>query len=143
VLLGPEELSADFLKPMVGRGIATADIDGDGDLDLLLTANRHRPRLLRNDRDNSHHWVRVRVTQPQGLREALGTVVMVKTGATTQRQVVQPMRGYLSQSELTLTFGLGTATTIDELKVVWPDGREELVAEPRVDALNVVERATP
>jgi hypothetical protein len=143
VLLGPEELSADFLKPMVGRGIATADIDGDGDLDLLLTANRHRPRLLRNDRDNGHHWARVRVSQPQGPRDALGTVVTVKTGATTQRQVLQPTRGYLSQSELTLTFGLGTATTIDELKVVWPDGREELVAEPRIDALNVVERTMP
>ncbi len=36
-----------------------------------------------------------------------------------------PTRGYLSQSELPLTIGLGTASKIDELLVVWPGGQQQ------------------
>ena len=40
-----------------------------------------------------------------------------------QRQQVQSARGYLSQSELTLTFGLGKATQVDHVVVEWPGKR--------------------
>ena len=40
-----------------------------------------------------------------------------------------PARSYLSQVELPLTFGLGTADRVDGVSVHWPDGsREELGA---------------
>jgi hypothetical protein len=57
---------------------------------------------------------------------------------------VHPSRGYLSQVELPLTFGLGSATTVDELTVTWPGGQVQHVAVPGVDrVLQVVQEEKP
>ncbi|MDX1966735.1 MAG: CRTAC1 family protein [Planctomycetaceae bacterium] len=140
VSLGEEKLSADYVRPMVGRGIASADIDGDGDLDLLLTANRGAPRLLRNDQALQHHWIRFRLQDSGPNRDAIGAVVELTAGGNTQRQQVMPTRGYLSQSELALTFGLGKVSAIDRVEITWPDGKSQTLANPKVDELNIVLR---
>lgn len=140
VSLGEEKLSADYVRPMVGRGIAAADIDGDGDLDLLLTANRGAPRLLRNDQALQHHWIRFRLQDSGPNRDAIGAVVELTAGGNTQRQQVMPTRGYLSQSELALTFGLGKVSAIDRVEITWPDGKSQTLANPKVDELNIVLR---
>ena len=49
-----------------------------------------------------------------------------------------PTRGYLSQSELPVTFGLGRRDRVDELVVTWPDGSTQRLASPKVDQLVTV-----
>jgi len=129
-----EKSGADFARPMVGRGAAFADIDADGDLDVLLTAVGGRPRLLRNDQQLNHHWLRVKLHGAAGNREAIGAWVELHQadGAVQQRQVM-PTRSYLSQCELPVTFGLGDANTFERLVVRWPDGSEQEVSEVTVD----------
>jgi hypothetical protein len=51
-----------------------------------------------------------------------------------------PTRSYLSQVELPVTFGLGTATKIDSLKVTWPDGTTQEVPDVGIDQVRVVEQ---
>ena len=52
-----------------------------------------------------------------------------------------PSRGYLSQVELPLTFGLGAAERVDALKVIWPDGQvQQVAAAAGVDRLLTVEQ---
>ena len=65
----------DLFKPMVGRGAAYADIDGDGDLDVLITATGQPPRLLRNDQQLGHHWLRFKLTGTKSNRDAIGAWV--------------------------------------------------------------------
>ncbi|MEM8931334.1 MAG: ASPIC/UnbV domain-containing protein [Acidobacteriota bacterium] len=125
-------------EPLVGRGLAYADLDLDGDLDLVLTALDERPRILRNDQATGHRWLRVRLIDRAPNRDAIGARVELTVDGTTQRRRVVPTRSYLSQVESTLTFGLGTATSIDELTVVWPDGSRELVEVDGLDRLVVV-----
>jgi hypothetical protein len=48
-----------------------------------------------------------------------------------------PAKGYLSQSELVLTFGLGKATRVDGLEIRWP-GSTQKVATVKADTLNVI-----
>ena len=45
-----------------------------------------------------------------------------------------PTRGYLSQSELPVTFGLGDHTRVEEVRVRWPDGSVQQVRDVTVDA---------
>src|SRR5207247_3148264 len=67
----------DLFVPLVGRGSAFADGDGDGDLDVVLTSNGGSARLLRNDHDRKHHWVRLTVEGggKRSNRSAIGAVV--------------------------------------------------------------------
>jgi hypothetical protein len=44
----------------------------------------------------------------------------VEAGGREQRREVCAARGYLSQSELVLTFGLGGATAVERVTVHWP-----------------------
>ena len=132
--------SGDLERPLVGRGSATADMDGDGDLDLVVTQTGRPPLLLRNDQDLGHHWLRLQLVDKGGVSAAIGARVEVEAGGVVQRRQVMPTRSYLSQSELTLTFGLGTADRVDRVEVRWPDGTVETVEGIEIDRLTVVER---
>ncbi|MEM7582098.1 MAG: CRTAC1 family protein [Acidobacteriota bacterium] len=134
------ELTGDLARELVGRGAAYADIDGDGDLDAVLTQIAGPALLLRNDQDRGHHWLRVRLEGQTPNRDAIGAWIELTAGGTTQRRQVMPTRSYLSQVERTVTFGLGAAERVDELKVIWPDGSEQRVDGVEVDRLQVVTR---
>jgi hypothetical protein len=131
-------MSPDLARPMVARGAAVADIDGDGDLDLVLTAVKGPPRLLRNDQPAGHHWLRLSLQGTRSNRDAIGSVVEVHAGTQTQRQTVMPTRGYLSQSERVLTFGLGDRTRVDEVRIRWSDGSTQQLHDIAVDALTTI-----
>jgi enediyne biosynthesis protein E4 len=137
VAVPEKNVGRDLLQPMVGRGAAYADIDGDGDLDVLLAANGGSPRLLRNEGGNKHHWLRFKL-EGDGVRSnrsAIGARVELKVGALTQGLEVMGGRSYLSQPESVLTFGLGNANKVDELKIFWPDGSIETLRDISADQL--------
>ncbi|MBM80947.1 MAG: RNA-binding protein [Planctomycetaceae bacterium] len=131
---------ADFVKPLVGRGAGYADIDSDGDIDVLITASGQAPRLLRNDQQVGHHWLRLKLNGSKSNRDAIGARVELKAGGTTQRRQVMPTKSYLSQSELAVTFGLGQHDKVDKLTITWPDGSKQDVTVEKVDQALVVEQ---
>jgi hypothetical protein len=116
---------ADLFQPLVGRGCAYLDYDGDGDLDVLLVANNGPVRLLRNEQQLGHRWLRVTL-EGNGRtcnRSAIGAVVVVEAGNQRWLRQVHSGRGYLSQCELPLSFGLGSFSgdVVDRIIVSWPD----------------------
>lgn len=128
-----EKCGMDFLKRMVGRGSAFADIDGDGDLDLLFGATGSKPRLLRNDQKLGNHWLRIDVTGPNGCRSAIGARVEVETAGGRLVSQVMPTRSYLSQSEMPVTLGLGSQDKAAKVTITWPTGEKKTIENPPVD----------
>lgn len=140
----PAEHLGDLGRPFSSRGVTYADIDGDGDLDVLLFQPQGRPRLLRNDRPQGQHWLRVRLQGEPRLkvsRDAIGAWVEVTSGGVTQRRQVMPARGYLSQVELPLTFGLGSNARIESVKVRWPNGDVQVIENVPPDQVLAVTQA--
>lgn len=131
----------DLFRPIVGRGSAYADIDADGDLDVVLTQIHRPPLLLRNDQRLGHHWLRMKLVGTRSNRDAIGAWVKVHVAGRTLAQQVMPTKGYLSQSELPLTFGLGKATRVDGVEVIWPGGATQKVSQVKIDAMNLVQQS--
>jgi hypothetical protein len=118
-------VGAAFAKPAVARGAAYGDYDNDGDLDLIVTANNGPARLFRND-GAVNHRLRITLTGSPSNRDAIGARVRVNriTGSPVAA-MVKTGSGYLSQSELPLTFGLGAAPRVGGIEIVWPNGSTE------------------
>ena len=130
-----EKTGEDLFQPIVGRGSAYADIDGDGDLDVVIGQINGRPLLLRNELVPGPNWLRVKLVGTKSNRDAISAWVRLRAGGQTLWRQVMPTRGYLSQSELPLTFGLGKSTRVEELIVQWPDGTSQRVDPPAVNQL--------
>src|SRR2546421_1905040 len=141
LVVPPEKCGHDIFQPIVGRGSAFADIDGDGDLDLVLTQVNGPPLLLRNDQQLHHHWVRLKLIGAKSNRDAIGAWVQTRVGDRLLSRQVMPARSYLSQSELPVVVGLGSAPRPDDVTIIWPDGSRQKVEPVRVDGLTVVEQA--
>jgi hypothetical protein len=111
-------------RPMVARGAAYGDYDNDGDLDVLVTVNNGAARLLRNDGGNRNNVLRVQTIGTASTRDGIGAHVEVSVhGGGRLWQIVKTGSSYASQSELPLTFGLGSATGVDGVRIRWPSGR--------------------
>lgn len=126
-------LGAAFATPRLARGAGYGDIDRDGDLDVFVTAMDGPVSLLRNDGGNRQNWWRVTAVGTRSNRSGLGAVVRVTSASGTQVQTVRSGSSYLSQSELSLTFGLGQDPLVTAVEILWPSGLRERAANLTVN----------
>ena len=131
--VGAHDCGPDLVKPLVGRGASFADVDGDADLDVVIMACGQAPRLLRNDQQEKHHWLRFKLVGTRCNRDAIGAWIEVDLEDHSLRRQVMPTRSYLSQSELPVTIGLGDVDSVRRVIVHWPDGSQETIDDVPVD----------
>src|SRR5262245_15551451 len=112
-----------FTRETVGRALAKGDIDNDGDLDLLITSNGGPVQLLKNEGGNRNNALLVRVIGTKTNRDGIGARLKLTAGGRTFVDQVTSGSSYLTQNDMRVHVGLGTATKVDRLEITWPDGR--------------------
>ncbi|CAN5278749.1 hypothetical protein BH20ACT13_BH20ACT13_10160 [soil metagenome] len=116
-----------------GRGLAAADYDNDGDLDIAVNSIGGGLILLRNDAGKGH-WLEVR------LRTFAPGAVVTAVLPDGRRLVREVLAGssYLSSEDPRVHFGLGDVTTVRELRVRLPGGKEIRRADVTADRIVTV-----
>ena len=117
------QVGGSFASPKVARGAAYGDFDNDGDLDILLTTNNGAAYLYRNDCANRS--IRFRTIGTRSNRDGIGTNVRIWTPQGRRWLTVKSGSSYLSESERTVTFGLGVLDAIDRAEFEWPSGLKQ------------------
>lgn len=115
---------------LLGRGLATGDLDNDGLLDFAVSQNFGPPLIARNTTalaGASGSWITLKLEGSGGRsnRDAIGAQVTLSAGGRKQRAWVTGASSYCSVSDHRLHFGLGRADTVDELEILWPSGQRQ------------------
>jgi enediyne biosynthesis protein E4 len=126
------------------RGSAIGDFDNDGDLDILLNNMDDPPSLLRNEGGNkAGHWLEVKLSGDASRkcpRDAIGSVVFCTVNGRRLRGEVASGRGFNSQSDLRVHFGLGAATRVEKLEVRWAGGKTVAYEVKGIDQLITIDQ---
>jgi enediyne biosynthesis protein E4 len=140
-----DQVGSGFAQPKVGRGAAFGDFDNDGDLDVIVTSNHGAAHLYRNDTSDkaNSHSIRFNLIGTRSNRDAIGALVQINYAGKSATLTVKSGSSYLSQSELPLTFGLGSHSAIDKVTVQWPNGTRQTAAHLSAGSYTWSEGAAP
>lgn len=121
------------LKSIVGRGLASGDIDNDGKLDLLVFENNGPVHLVRNAAPHQGPWLGITLKGRGGRSDAQGAMVTLTAGDWSVRKCVTPVRSYLSLCDPRVLFSLPKGTRSVNVDVIWPDGTQQKSAMTSFD----------
>lgn len=124
------------------RAVVSVDLDNDGRLDLLVTESewfgttdcgRNRLFIHRNVLPQRNHWIGARLDWGKPGVSPFGAKVIATAGGRTFLTQIMTGTSYQCQPPNTALFGLGGLGTVEELRVVWPNGQSQLIRQPAID----------
>jgi len=140
----PPATGSGLAAVITGRGAAFGDMFNDGYIDVVINNIDGAPTLLRNVVKNGNHWLTLKlIGGPNSPRDAIGAKVFLTAGAARQRADVVSGGSYGSSSDLRVHFGLGPATKVDKIEIVWPSGTKQTLSVSGVDRFVTVEEGKP
>ncbi len=121
--------------PSLSNGSAYADLDNDGDMDLVINQVNDYALVYRNNASENklNHYLKIKLEGSGMNREGIGSRIIVTCKDQKFVQEFMPSRGYMSSGSHSLIFGLGEATVADEIKVTWPDMKEQVIRSVKAD----------
>lgn len=105
------------------NGCAYGDLDNDGDLDLVFNNVNMPSFIYENTSERSgYNYLKIKLQGKQKNTKAIGAKVVVYACGKNFMAENYPSRGFQSSISNHLLFGLGNCTSVDSLKIIWPNG---------------------
>ncbi len=122
-----------LLERHSSRGAAFGDFDNDGAVEIAINNQNEAPSLLKLEKNFQNHWSILKLIGTRSNRSAIGARVKLRAGAHEQTDEVRSGGSYLSQSDLRLHFGLGSAAAVDRIEIQWPSGAKQALTNQPAD----------
>ena len=138
------EAGVAFDVSLVSRGAAVGALDNDGDTDVVIANNAGPARLLRNETGQEAGWLGLRLVTADGRRDAYGTRVAVQLGKGRELwSRVRADGSYASSNDPRVLLGLSTRAAGElDVRIIWPDGSEEVRKSLSTGRYHSVQQAT-
>jgi hypothetical protein len=114
---------------LISGATAIGDLDNDGDLDLVTNNLNSPPSLYINQTDGASNYLKLSFDYKDKNPFGLGTKVFSYHDGQLQYQELYPVRGFQASSEPIVHFGYGPKKHVDSLKIVWPDGKFQVLRD--------------
>src|ERR1700687_3628991 len=118
------------------RGLAVGDLWNDGQISIVVSNMNDRPSLLVNQIRNANHWIAIHTIGTKSNHDGIGARIRVKTPTRILVDEVRSGSSYISNSDLRVHFGLGSAAKIEWIEIRWPSGLTERFANLAVDQIH-------
>ena len=121
------------MEKSVARGLAVGDLFNDGNVDLVIENIDGPPIILRNPGVSGTHWISFELAGTKTNRLGIGAKIKITANGMSQTSDVRSGGSYLSQNDLRVHFGLGSATKVDEVEIRWPSGTVDVLKNLAAD----------
>lgn len=111
------------------NGVVYADLDNDGDLEIITSNIDDYASVFENKSSETNNYITVQFEGTPTNKFGLGNRVYLKNEGEIQLQELTLTRGFQSSIAPQLHFGLNKAQTIEELKVIWADGKVQIIKD--------------
>jgi hypothetical protein len=122
--------------------LAVGDLWNNGQLSVVINNMHAKPSLLVNTLHSGNHWITFKTVGTRSNRDGIGTKITVKVGKRALVDEVRSGSSYISNNDMRVHFGLGSATKIDYVQVRWPSGLVERFANLAPDAIHTLKEGT-
>jgi hypothetical protein len=132
-----------FTQPSFSNGAAYADLNNDGALDLIINNINGNAFVYKNSsrERNKNNFLEVFLKGQGQNTFAVGSKIQLYIGTQILSREIIPSRGFQSSVDYKQTIGLGKATTIDSMHIIWPDRSYSRYIDVPVDTVFIIQEA--
>jgi hypothetical protein len=120
------------------RGLAVGDLWNDGRMSAVVSNMNAPPSLLVNEVRSANHWIAIKTVGAKSNRDGIGAKITVRAGKRVLVDEVRSGSSYISNNDMRVHFGLGSAAKIDFLEIRWLSGLTERFEGLDVDKIHTL-----
>jgi hypothetical protein len=128
-------------SPVTYSGLSVSsvgDLNNDGFLDF------QNGTTIRYAVPNGNNWIKFNLQGIQSNRNGIGARVEIHGAWGKQIRDIRSGEGFRHMSTLNAHFGIGTATAVSQVVVIWPSGVVDVINNPNINqALSIIEGSSP
>ncbi|WP_196216499.1 FG-GAP-like repeat-containing protein [Flavobacterium sp. LC2016-01] len=119
-----------------GHAVAFNDLDNDGDTDIFIEVggayfgDAFNNSLYLNPGQNNNRWIKMKLEGTESNRSAIGAKIKVsfkENGIPRSVYRIVNSGGSFGASALRMEIGIGQASIIDQIEIIWPKNQKKQV----------------